>query len=75
MYDSAFVTIVDSLHELSEPAAPAHLVDVLVFTNDVEQAAILGVLHYDVDPARIIIPNYTARCFCQFDYVEVINSE
>lgn len=50
MNNSSVMAVVNSLDQLSEPAAATNFVYVLVFPDDVEKAAILRVLHHNIDP-------------------------
>lgn len=50
MDNASLMAVVDSLDQLSEPAPPARLVDVLIFADYIQETAVLRVLHHNVDP-------------------------
>lgn len=50
MYNSSFMTVINRLHELSEPAPASHLIYMLVLAYYIQETTVFGIFHHNIDP-------------------------
>lgn len=53
MDNASFMAVVDSFDQLFEPAATAYFVDVLIFADDIQKAAVFRIFHHYVYPVKV----------------------